>query len=223
MAGLLAVNYEACQYYQPYMDSQGTVTGVVSQNLYDSLHSPLDVDTEFPTCNALVASGDYTCQLNFCTECTSSDRDDSGAGASYAGYCDAECGYCTAIDDDFPESTCMDALITASIQHRQRCPIRNDGSVQCGTLDYDPPCYCEDHIPGISNPCSSLVGRGISCDIDLAMFNRPGHQLREYCQISCGECVCPTRISGVADTCARVCIDVNLEPYCSLRLMCALQ
>lgn len=190
-----AVNYEACQYFQPYMDSLGTVGGVVSQNLYDSLHSPLDVDTEFPTCNSLIASGDYTCQDNFCHDCTSTN-DASGSGASYSGYCDETCGFCSAADDEFPGSNCMQSLITATINHRQRCPLTADGSAECGSVIYNPPCYCEDHVPGISNECSHLVERGFSCDMDMNIFGHPGHTLGFYCQISCGACVCPQRIMG---------------------------
>eukprot|EP01052_Picozoa_sp_SAG31_P007159 SAG31_NODE_338_length_17490_cov_7.707032_2_plen_212_part_00 len=184
-AVLSAVDYETCPNRIPLIED-GVVRGIVSQNLWES--SPPE-GGEYATCSSMIGSGDYSCEDNFCPTCTSDNY-------GYAGQCDGQCGYCSAVDNEFPASTCMESLISASIMQRQRCPLSVDGSPQCGVVEFNPPCACREHVPGISNPCSQLVRSQSACNTPTDAFGIPFHFIRDFCQISCNECECQPPIQG---------------------------
>ena len=54
------------------------------------------------TCSRFLASGTYSCAVDFCHTCP-----------QYPGYCNEACGYCSSMQHEFGSSTCVPALIAA--------------------------------------------------------------------------------------------------------------
>lgn len=95
-------------------------------------------------CSDLIVSGQATCDGSFCPNC-----------GDFAGYCDATCGYCTAVHEVHPSSVCVPEFFIAW-----------DAWNSAGCAPTDGQAHCEDE-------CQRLLSRIIA----IAETECEGHDL----------------------------------------------